>query len=129
MSNLTLKITVNSQEAKLGSQLNSKLGQHQINVNDFIIEFNYKSSNLLEGLPIRVIIYKFEKLGNFVQLKLCGPTLSYLFLNLIVIHEIKINMLFDIILIFWEFNNKCSFVRIISQVFGFIKSKKIKIII
>jgi len=127
MSKITLKFRVNANEAKMSGFLNALLGQHQININNFIQEFNYKTSNLITGLPIRLTLIKsIDK--NLVKIFILGPEFKILLNFFLKKNNISFNHLYDCFLIFKEFYPKVFYFSLIFQLFGYLNTKKINII-
>ena len=78
MSNnvISIKIFIEAGEARGGPPLGPVLGQYQIDVNSFCKEFNEKTSNVLKGLPIPVVIKRFENKSYKLYIK--KPTINFL---------------------------------------------------
>jgi len=128
MPNITLKFRVNANEAKMGGSLNALLGQHQININNFIQEFNYKTLNILNGLPIRLKLIK-DMDKKVITLFILGPEFQILLKSFLKNNKIYIHELYDCFLIFKEFYSNSVPISLIFQLFGYLNTKKIKIII
>lgn len=72
-----LRLTVLAQQAKPGSPLSSILGQQQIKVSDFVVEFNKVSSSYLQGVPLGCRVHKVNTPAKF-NLEVCPPTFTVL---------------------------------------------------
>lgn len=127
MNEINLKFFSNAGEAKMGGMLNAMLGQHQINVNDFIQEFNYKTSNILAGLPLKVYISK-NKETNRLKITIKGPSLNFLLQSFVKNNKISIVDLYDVLRIFYQFNDNKNITSLIYMIFGYLSTRKIIII-
>jgi len=126
MSLISIKIFVDSGEARGGPPLGPILGQYQIDINTFCKEFNEKTLNIQKGIPLPVEIKRLE--NKTYKLFIKKPTINFLVKQVLVegVREIKLTKLYDLIKIIGLLYSKDN--EFISKmVFGSLSSMKISI--
>lgn len=73
----SIKIFVDAGEAKGGPPLGPVLGQYQIDINSFCKEFNEKTSKVIKGVSLPVVIQRFE--NKTFKLIIKQPTINFIF--------------------------------------------------
>lgn len=124
---ISIKIFVDAGEARSGPPLGPVLGQYQIDINIFCKEFNEKTAHVSKGVPLPVIIKRFE--NKTYKLIIKNPTLNFMLNQLlsgISNKEISLGRLYDLIKLFSVVSKKD--IKTTSRiVFGTLRSMKIQI--
>jgi ribosomal protein L11 len=74
---MQIKLFIDAGDAKGGPPLGPILGQYQIDIVAFCKEFNEKTKNVIKGLPLPVIIEKYESVKGY-RLIIKSPTINFL---------------------------------------------------
>lgn len=124
---VSIKIFVDAGEAKGGPPLGPILGQYQIDINSFCKEFNEKTSKMVKGVPLPVILVRFENKTFKIFIK--KPTISFIYNQISGNSKsITVCQLYDVIRIFAAMHNINDLKKIARICFGNLYSMKVNII-
>lgn len=122
---INLRVIINAGEAKPAAPLGPILGQYQINMMQFCQEFNAKTQNLVEGVPLLVNIIRYENKSYLMEIK--RPSISFLLDQVVKDKCILAEHLFDVIKLHCYFTQE-PLISSTYTVLGSVASKKLKII-
>jgi ribosomal protein L11 len=128
MSIITIKIFIEAGEARGGPPLGPVLGQYQIDINSFCKEFNDKTNNMLKGIPVPVVIKRYD--NKAYKLKIKQPTINFVVKQLLSDNrQLDVCKLYDLLKISMTINKYDDFMlkNLAKIIFGIISSMKIKI--
>jgi len=93
MALITL-VNISSQKAVMGSDFTPILGQYGVNIREFCNQFNLKTKNIIEGVPLNVLLSSKSK-DNFVFIYI-SISLNFLVHYYFNLNNNKYLLLFDV---------------------------------
>jgi ribosomal protein L11 len=129
MSIITIKIFIDAGEARGGPPLGPVLGQYQVDINNFCKEFNDKTNNLIKGVPVPVVIKRYD--NKTYKLVVKKPTVNFMLKQLLNEQKnLDVCKVYDLLKILISINKVSVDImpRLSKILFGIISSMNIKII-
>lgn len=115
-----IKLTLPAQNVKMGGELGAMLGQYNLNIMKFCKEFNDLSIKFEKNFPIKTELMVLE--GNTFQIKLKGPSSSFLIKHFLNKNNIHILDIYKISCILSSFNDISSKKSICKNIISSLKS-------